>query len=68
MKVIEEVKPKQIKFKNNIKRRCFTCGILLEIDFNDTSKTMWLSYRKFKCPVCKHINIITKEAFIIKED
>ena len=40
MKVIEEVKPKQIKFKDNIKIRCFTCGSLLEVDFNDTSKTL----------------------------
>ena len=67
MKVIEEVKPKQIKFKD-IKIRCFTCGSLLEVDFNDTSKTLWLSYRQFKCPVCKHINVVSKSTFIIKED
>ena len=68
MKVIEEVNPKQIKFKDNIKIRCFTCGSLLEVDFNDTSKTLWLSYRQFKCPVCKHINVVSKSTFVIKED
>ena len=70
MKVIEEVKPKQIKFKDNIKIRCFTCGSLLEVDFKDTVKySMYgLPYRKFNCPVCKHFNIVAEKTFIIKEE
>lgn len=69
MKVIEEGKPNIKKYKNSIKKRCMTCGSLLEVDFKDTVKSMWgLSYRKFTCPVCKHINIVAEKAFIIKED
>ena len=70
MKVIKEVKPNIKKYKNSIKKRCMACGSLLKIDFKDTVKySMYgLPYRKFNCPVCKHINVVSKSTFVIKED